>query len=308
MLAIKKRLRRILVATRDHLFMFHDAFRDAIHYARTAGPSDSAMHPNLKESNREAQLTKDYHRIEKGLALATPKTPFGRDVVSRLTLLSPKTDDENIAELSAVTALNALTMWNAGDNSGRDLVAPVASELAQWELEDFFSSRFSLRDFASDLTLSAETIRKIASIASSTPSVCNRQTGRLHFYQEPTLIETILNEQQGSNGFKESISNLCIVTVKTSLFTGPRERNQRWIDGGLYAMTTVWGMHSLGLGTCMLNWSRFSNETSRLRRIANIPVDEDVICLIAFGYPADKFSRRARSPKRDLSSTFYIHK
>lgn len=92
---------------------------------------------------------------------------------------------------------------------------------------------------------------------------------------------------------------VAVVTVDSRLFTGTHERNQRWVDGALFAMSLVWALHGLGLSTCMLNWSMNNAASNRLRAAAGLPEHEDVVVLLALGYAATG-CRVARSPRRDL--------
>jgi nitroreductase len=62
------------------------------------------------------------------------------------------------------------------------------------------------------------------------------------------------------------------------------ERNQAWIDGGMFAMSFVLALHSLGLGTCCLNWSVEQKTDIALRAEAAIPDSEVIIMLLAIGH------------------------
>ena len=90
------------------------------------------------------------------------------------------------------------------------------------------------------------------------------------------------------------------------MFVGPDERNQRWVDGGLFAMTLVWAFHALGLSTCMLNWALPNVSSNRLRELAGIPDGEDIVVLIAIGHAAEG-ARVARSEKRSVDDLGIFH-
>ena len=61
------------------------------------------------------------------------------------------------------------------------------------------------------------------------------------------------------------------------------ERNQCWIDGGMFAMSLVLGLHAQGLGTCFLNWSKSAPEDKAMRALLQLPPQEAIITLIAVG-------------------------
>ena len=63
--------------------------QDASRYRRFA--AESGRSPSrMTDSQLEAQLTKDYHRVEKGLALREPRRPFGAEVEARLNKYLPE--------------------------------------------------------------------------------------------------------------------------------------------------------------------------------------------------------------------------
>ena len=54
-------------------------------------------------------------------------------------------------------------------------------------------------------------------------------------------------------------------------------------------MSLIYSLHSLGLGTCCLNWSVEKETDAQLRKITNIPASENIIMLIAVGHLPDEF-------------------
>ncbi|MDH3022468.1 nitroreductase family protein [Gordonia alkanivorans] len=284
---------------------------DWMRYRTYSSPTRVFDRSELGSDQLECQVTKEYHRIEKGLSLPAPRRPFGAEPKERLEALlpahrgsvnGPDFSDNHSAEYEGLArqALVALEDWN---ESGiiNDAISPLLSSITDFSgldpelAAELFTSRRSIRDF-SDRPVAREKIADFVEIASNTPSVCNRQPWRVRIYSGQRVQE-ILALHNGSAAFAMTIPHLAIVTVRTGLFSGSGERNQRWIDGGLFAMSLVWAAHSLGLGTCMLNWSRSNADTAKLRRVTSIREDEDVIVLIGFGYSAEE-TRVARSERR----------
>jgi nitroreductase len=293
---------------RDRAYLISESFQDYTRYRRFSGAPDKAALLNTRGRNAEAQLTKDYHRIEKGLSFRAPRRPFGNAVSGRLDSLLPVAETSTELRLNSVqaparTALHALRRWNdSGDVDAN--ISPVGdyrSVLSVDEAEQFFLSRHSLRNFDKSIPVPEELLAKALEFVSHTPSVCNRQGGNIHLYTDPEQIAKILRLQAGSAGFSDTIGNLAVVSVESGLFTGVGERNQPWIDGSLAAMTFVWGLHSLGIHSCMLNWSKRNRHSRRLRELGDIPASEDIICLVAFGFPPADGYRVARSPRRSVS-------
>jgi nitroreductase len=90
-----------------------------------------------------------------------------------------------------------------------------------------------------------------------------------------------------------------VVCSEFDIFEKLDERNQGWIDGGLFAMTLVYALHSLGLGSCMLNWSVSNARDASFRAAFGVPENQGVICMIAVGHLRDSF-RVAQSPRRPV--------
>ncbi|WP_282071653.1 nitroreductase family protein [Janibacter hoylei] len=293
---------------RDRLLIAFEAARDAGRYMRYAGLSDRGVTGRPQGHNLEAQLTKDYHRVEKGLTLRDPKRPFGDAVKGRLETFGEvareaQREDLVGADGHVTTALAALHQWNSGGGVSDD-IAPAGRTIEPLAVEDarrLFMERHSLRNFDADRTVDRETLEEALRFTSHTPSVCNRQSGRIHLVNDRDRVQAVLQVQAGSAGFRETIPHVAVVTAETGLFTGAGERNQVWIDGGLMAMTFVWALQSLGVHTCMLNWSKRNHLSDRLREIVEIPGSESIICVVAFGYPPVEGHRVARSPRRALA-------
>ncbi len=249
----------------------------------------------------EAQLTRDYHRVEKGLALASPKRPFGEDVLARLETLIPVAQHANPDAAfvrAAESARDALASWNSG--GGPDAtVAPVAESGDRGiDVDRFFRTRHSVRDFAKE-AVSAEKIRRAVELAAFSPSVCNREPWKLRqFFGED--VARILIHQNGNRGFAQCIPALLLVSVELGYFAGAGERNQAWIEGGIFSASLVWALHGIGLDSCMLNLSLTTSMADDLRTAVGMPESEVPIMMIAVGRGRTGH-RVARSPRRTVA-------
>lgn len=287
---------------------------DARRYWSLSTPSANSALAQLDARHLECQVTKDYHRIEKGLALASPKRPFGADAHARLQTAIPEErapllKDEAFAT-HAATAVDALNRWNdCGEID--DLVSPTAATLPTFDIDEenltaFFESRRSVRAFDPTKFVNPSTVMKAVRLAGNSPSVCNRQAWKAHLFTGKEDVARIMRHQSGNRGFGPDAAGVIIVTANIELFSGSGERNQRWVDGGLFAMSLVYALHGLGVATCMLNWSKGNKPSDALRAEAGLKKSEDIVVLIAVGYPIEDH-RVARSPRRSLAETFIHH-
>lgn len=275
-----------------------DFISDYMRYSKFAMRSEDTV-VGLTDKQLEAQITRDYHRVEKGLALKTPKRPFGAGLLRRLEALLPQAlsrmPQANFVS-AAVSAREALLKWNA-DASISDEVSPpgrtVPSSYA--EVTDFFSSRHSVRDF-DEKPVDRSLIHEAVRLAGLSPSVCNRQPWHVRLYHG-AHASRILRYQNGNQGFGANVPTVALITVELSHFAGAHERNQAWIEGGIFSTSLMWALHGLGLSSCMLNLSIRASEAKRLRQAAGAADSEVPIMMIAIGHPRDGY-RIARSPRR----------
>ncbi len=310
---LRKTLRRLLpIQLRHEVIALREILKDGWRYQRATNEGARWSRRESHGEQHEARLTMDYHRIEKGLALPAPKQPFGAGVKERmLLLLRQRSNPESTGRYIQLSeeALAALDRWNASGEID-DTVTPVLEQdpaaLDQRTADFFFNSRHSIRNFDLNKVPTLDELLHGVALARNTPSVCNRQAFRVHIFRERAHIDEILRIQNGATAFAHTIPALGVVTARRAMFVGPDERNQRWVDGGLFAMTLVWAWHAVGLSTCMLNWALPNSSSDKLRRLADIPHGDDIVVLIAIGHTSPR-ARVARSEKRSLDDLVILH-
>lgn len=89
-------------------------------------------------------------------------------------------------------------------------------------------------------------------------------------------------------------------------FEGIHERNQCFIDGGLFAMSVLYSLHAKGLATCPLNWSADEDQDMRLRSVIDIKPAENVIMMIAVGHYPPHLNV-AKSTRKNVSEIFTVY-
>lgn len=169
--------------------------------------------------------------------------------------------------------------------------------------EDFFFSRYSLREFKKEI-VAEEDINKALNLAIKTPSVCNRQPWGVYHTSEKEIKDIVLTYQQGNKPFGKHIPNLIIVTTDLKAFFAADEHYQHWIDGGLLSMSIMYAFHSIGVATCPLNWSAKPKNDLGLRKLLNIKENHTIIMVLAVGYP-DENNKVCVSPRKPLEEIFY---
>lgn len=286
-------------------------FYDFRNFARGSGLQSARDKEALKTS-----IIKSYHRIEKGLALASPRPGFGSDAIELLFddlgLYLTRHGPDWVAfaalqTLQAYRRFNQLHGVNCADFEQRLVrlearlaacpATPAAGGVmavtrehiqgaASVAFEPFVRNRHSVRQFTAQAVHDAHISVAVAQ-ALYTPSVCNRAASRVYATKDPARARVLLGFQNGNRGFGESAGAVLVVTARQAAFHTVGERYQGWIDGGMFAMTLVYALHAQGLGTCCLNWSVEPHVDIALKRAAGIPADEIVIMMLAVGHLPD---------------------
>lgn len=262
-------------------------------------PDDHLAHGALAGRNLEAQVTKDYHRVEKGLALADPKQPFGNAVAERLDMLVPVAaagSPEAAYVAHATSARAALHDWNTAGSRVEE-ISPLRTPAERGipDPDQFFTTRHSVRDYEKR-DVPDEVLNHAVALAVNTPSVCNRQAWHVRFYRGVDA-QKALRFQNGNAGFGDGVPVVGVVTTDARMFAGAGERNQPWIEGGLFSMSLVWALHGLGVDSCMLNMSVTNDRAASVRAELGMDDEELVVMMVAIGYGREGH-RRARSPRR----------
>ncbi|MDJ0689874.1 MAG: nitroreductase family protein [Xenococcaceae cyanobacterium MO_188.B32] len=282
-----------------------------------------------------ALITMDYHRIEKGLALKEPRVGFGENVVKRLLSNLQSYQQTFGLDTTGQIALNSLFAYynfNRENGVNDDLLYQNISVLrktiidsneitncggilkvtkqsildaAKIELKNFFESRYSIRHFTSE-EVDISLIKQAVKMAQKTPSVCNRQSSKVYVFTEDEDKKKVLSYQNGNRGFGDQVSKVLIVTCDLEHFVSIGERNQCWIDGGMFAMSLIYALHSLGLGTCCLNWSVELEIDRELRMVAGVGDSEAIIMMIAVGHIPEQLNI-AQSPRKRLEEILIVN-
>jgi hypothetical protein len=290
--------------------------RDCRDYARStdweAGSAGRSAQIDRTEC-AASRLILASHGLEKGATLPRARRPFGharRRQIERI-LASPEQLEllpDWLVDACRI-ALGQHAAFNATGVICDDLTPPGPERTIAYpveRVEAFVDARHSVRSFDMSRPLERNLLVEAVRIAGRTPSVCNRRSYRAHLIDDHDSVMRALDMQNGSAGFRDRVPALFIITERRSAFIGAGERNQRWVDGGLFAMTLVWVLHALGLDTCFLNWSQPNAVTDGLRAQVGISVSEDIVVMIAVGHAARGY-RVARSLPRPLNDILTIH-
>jgi nitroreductase len=272
------------------------------------------------------------HTVEKGLSVSNPREQFG---VEKITLLLSflagykleygqfpmeksygcllayvnwhKSIGVDLGEFgsSIQVFLNRCLALDLEPKGGVKLIAN-GSHLINTGYELALNSRFSCRRFE-PLVVPQDLITRISSVAARTPSQCNRQSSRVHYYSDRDEIDKLLRLQGGAEGFRESVFNLLVITSEMSAWSGVKARSQSYVDGALTSMQVLNACQSLGLGACPLNLAVTNRRESLICNAGGISNGERLIMMIAFGFPEKIDLSVARSERMQIDKIMVRH-
>jgi nitroreductase len=303
------------------------AFRNYIYDFQRFRAHSSAMDAEVSAQAIAARITKEYHRLEKGMALPAPRPGFGKATIDYLLTAVPRLESRAGACLATRGARGSMRQYVAfHDAQGhaemiphalRTFVAASGPDLpggafsmtradllaaTAMDFDRFARARYSIRQFTGAPVPEAAIISAIGTALKS-PRVCNRESRRVHAGFDPALRERMLSFQNGNRGFGHLAGAILVITSDLRHFTDFGERNQAFVDGGLFAMTLALALHGQGYGTCFLNWSAPFWRDRDMRRALGIPDHEAVVTFLAVGCLPDRFDL-AISPAPEVAEVF----
>lgn len=267
---------------------------------------------NLGPSQIESKLIFYAHSIEKGLSHDVMRLGFGRAPLTALAnyleeFESLGIDEESPAYVNAISTLSEYIAIHKKQNYEVDFLEEVfpshllikaknsTSRLGgkrqvcgsqkdnnpTKNFKELFQGRSSVREYAAS-SVDLSTVHEAVEIAMKSPSVCNRQASRVHIIQDPKNIEEVLKIQGGFTGY-ETPPCLIAVTSDLSFFFSRSERNQPFIDGGLFSMSLLLALEYKKLAACPLNAMMNEGNERLMREVLNLPDNEVFIMFISVG-------------------------
>ncbi|MDK2779865.1 MAG: hypothetical protein PWP61_162 [Trichococcus sp.] len=264
------------------------------------------------ENQLNAKITFRAHQLEKGLSHRKFRAGFGKNPLTELSGFLKEYIDKGYSKENKVyvNALSCLkTYAEKHEKLGKQLpehytnnfefikneIANCTSKIGGFEevniqqkldnqtkdYKTLFENRFAIREYSDD-PVDINRIKEVIAISMKTPSVCNRQSSRIRVITDEKLIEQALNIQAGFKGYKLPPC-LLLITTDTSAFIETKERNQVYIDGGLFSMSILNGLEYVGLAACPLHTMFNIKDEISTRKVLNVPENENLIMYIAVG-------------------------
>ncbi|MGY6772569.1 nitroreductase family protein [Gallibacterium sp. ZY190522] len=270
-----------------------------------------------KMERLEAQILISVHSLEKGMGIRNTRLGYGRqkaeNVLNYLNeYLSLGYSTESYAFCEAIAILESYIEFNSKnefqidsinfglknilDNLDEKTLLKIKNykagayfvakqkflDATYFDFQEFILSRHSIRDYSEEI-VPKDTIIKAIEIANLAPSACNRQPIKVYCTTDEEQSKYVDSLITGSNGFKNQIHNFMIITSNRRAFFGG-EQFQWYLNGGIYLSFLTLALHSLGIGSCIMQWFPFYKTEKALKRFFGIKRAEAIVAIIAFGY------------------------
>ena len=279
----------------------------------------------------ESKIYAHSHVIEKGLSLKETRLGYGNDVINSLIGLLKKYKlhkypEDNIVFKTAVSVINSYiefheknkysveklqeqikSISNYKGNEYGGIKTFKKKQILEYGKSKFYNmakNRFSIRNFSSE-PVKLEKMIEAIKIAQKSPSVCNRQSTHVCIIQEKKIKNQVLALQNGNRGFSRLIDKILIITSDLQSFDGIKERNQAFIDSGIFTMSLLYALQYEGIGACTLNWCSDIGIDKKLRKIIKINNSENVILMIAVGN-LPELIKVTKSSRKNLNDIIYL--
>ena len=289
---------------KNDILLLQAFIRDYFRYRETS----LGHNEPFRRDKMNARMMLVGHAIEKGMSFESKKKNWGREKVLSLSKYLNDYLQEYPVSKEVINCLNIISAYRLDNDSCKssEVTGSIDSLLEQYHeyiqkdyagvkdvtkpdsfdidtILSFYKSRASVRSFSEEPLTQIE-IEKAMEVARTTPTACNRQTSRVYAITNSTKIDEILNMQLGGQGWADKAPNMFIITGCMSCFGGIAERQQVYIDGGLFAMNFVMGLHLYGIASCFKMFVRDYKLQDKLCKLCGIPRNEVPIVIVMAGH------------------------
>lgn len=153
---------------------------------------------------------------------------------------------------------------------------------------ELVEGRSSVRAF-SDEPINRRDLKEAIRLAQRSPSACNRQASRVYEINDPEIIKEVMFIQEGFS-YQTPPQCIALIVADDHNFSGAGERNQGYIDGGLFAMSFMYALEYKKLAACPLHASFTHDKEQLFRKLLNIPDNEKLIVFIAIGQFKEEYT------------------
>lgn len=314
----------------DKFVMIYEFFCDYRNYSRWNYNNPRV----ITRSAQESKILRQTHMIEKGMSLSSPRKGFGQQkiqilfemldlylkrgypsdgmpfqdalcVLNEYVKMQKELGYENPQMEKKLKEYDVLRIKNLQAGICKDTKENMLANINK-PFPEFFKSRHSIRQF-DNKPVDIEDVKNAVKIAQRAPTACNRQASKVYMYEDESTNKELGKLIAGNTGFDDEVKNYLVVTADVSAFYDSFERNQMYVEAGLFSMALVEALHYNGIGSCILQNGEFHKKNLEFKKICkNIPENERIVLFIAIGYYKESFSY-ALSLRKNINDIFIVN-
>lgn len=307
-LTIIKYIVKLALSLIDEFFL---TLRGFIHYSKL-----------ISTNSNRAYLTRNIHRIEKGLIMKDVRKNFGKSYIIETLKFHKKYLEVYGEDLEYETSILKYYVENYVDDKN---ILEASTYLKKKRINfnklpyDFFNiehgisfdnfkklskQRVSVRWF-NNKKVDLSILENALKCGLESPSACNRQPFRYDIIYNKDLIKKIGNIPGGMRGYIDNVNCLLVCIGDLSSFQKPTDRHLIYIDASLANMSLILALETQGISSCCINWQDIPSNNSKASKILNLKNFEKIIMMIGVGYPK-KIQKIPFSSKKKVSSLLNI--
>lgn len=262
-----------------------------------------------KRKNALYCLRRNLHRIEKGISHNNPKPVFGINYIEETIKAFEIEANRNKDQKTLNWATGVLKLYFDKVDNNNKIISGCKKKFEN-ALSDGFTYNLNYHtvadskrnnkpnlEFVKKLLESRKSIRwfsnkkveqdiliKVAELANSAPSACNRQPIKIHIYDNPETIFQISSLPLGATTFYKNVPVFILFIGSLDAYFSERDRHTIYVDGGLLAMNFMLALEAHGLSSCPINWPDIASKNKKLARIIGLEDYEKCVMCLAVGY------------------------
>ncbi len=305
----------------------HFSYSEALYWKAMGGAAGQNKETAL------AWIVIQYHVIEKGLTMPNRHLAFGKavlcDLMQRIEdyLKQYDSDERVLYAIGVVKAYHELHAKNGYEFSVDAVfwqkvksfldaygMVPISRQIHTTKTQfyssveeafpQFARSRHTVRHY-SGAAIELKTIESAVELAMTSPSACNRQHTRVRCIANRELAQKVLALQGGNRGFGHLADKVLVVSGDMRDEVGAWERNDVYINGGIFLMNLCYALHYHKIAHCILSCAFPSEKDREMRALIGLPRSEAFVAMISCGIAPEEFDVAA-SPRRKATEIFGI--
>lgn len=212
---------------------------------------------------------------------------------------------ENFNTIKGILNTDELTLLNEYSGGFDLLKKDDLIKAKDFKFKEFISLRHSIRKYKSEI-IDDETMREVIEIANLAPSACNRQPIKVYYAGSREAVKETDRLITGNYSFKGIIPNYAVITSDRAYFLDD-EQFQWYVNGGIYLSYFTLALHSLGIGSLIMQWFPFYKTENELKKYYNISKSEAIVAIIGYGYYSDEF-KCICAQRKNIDETLIVKK